>query len=241
MLVLTISLSMTKASKEDVVLDHVPCIYYPVCFRKDQDKVLALIDSGSEVNAMTFAYASKLGLTVRLTNVGAQKVDGSTLETFGMVLASFQVEDKLGRARFFQETFLVANTNIKVILEMLFLVFNNANVSFVQKKLIWRFYTTSEALPTTKWVKVIDWKEFAAAALNPDEKAFIVHVASLSLGSRVAIYLVRETQIVVLDTKKVIVPPEYSDYADVFLEASAVELPKHTGINNHPINLVDDK
>ena len=39
------------------------------------------------------------------TDVGAQKIDGSTLETFGMVLASFQVEDKLGRAQFFQETF----------------------------------------------------------------------------------------------------------------------------------------
>ena len=51
------------------------------------------------------AYASKLGLKVRLTNVGAQKIDGSTLQTFGMGLVSFQVEDKLGRARSFQETF----------------------------------------------------------------------------------------------------------------------------------------
>ena len=53
----------------------------------------------SGVNAIAPAYASKLGLRVRRTDVGAQKIDGSTLETFGMVLASFQVEDKLGRAR----------------------------------------------------------------------------------------------------------------------------------------------
>ena len=121
---------MTKASKEDVVLDRVLCIHYPVCFRKDQDEVPALINSGSEVNAMTPTYTSKIGLTVRPTNVGAQKVDGSTLETFGMVLASFQVEDKLGRARFFQETFLVANTSVKVILGMPSLALSNADISF---------------------------------------------------------------------------------------------------------------
>ena len=45
-------------------LERVPCIHYPVQFRKDQAKVQTLIDSGSEVNAMTPAYASKLGLKV---------------------------------------------------------------------------------------------------------------------------------------------------------------------------------
>ena len=121
---------MTKASKKNVVLDRVPYIHYPVCFRKDQEEVLALIDLLSEVNVMTPTYASKLGLTVRPTNVGAQKVDGSTLETFGMVLASFQVENKLRRAHFFQKTFLVANTSIEVILGLPFLALSNADVSF---------------------------------------------------------------------------------------------------------------
>ena len=37
------------------------------------------MDSGSKVNAMTPAYASKLGLRVYHTNVGAQKIDGSIL------------------------------------------------------------------------------------------------------------------------------------------------------------------
>ena len=92
---------MTEASQEDVVLDRVPCIRYPIRFKKSEVQVQALLDSGSEVNAMTPGYASKLGLKVRPTDVGAQKIDGSTLETFGMVLASFQVEDKLGRSRFF--------------------------------------------------------------------------------------------------------------------------------------------
>ena len=92
---------MTKVSKKDVILDRILCIYYLMFFWKNQDEVLALINLGSEVNVMTHVYSSKLGLKVYPTNVGVQKVDGSTLETFDMVLASFQVEDKLGKVRFF--------------------------------------------------------------------------------------------------------------------------------------------
>ena len=82
---------------EDISLARVPCIHYLVQFRKDGSQVQALFNSGSEVNIMNLAYASRLGLRVHRTNIEAQKIDGSTLETFGMVLASFQVEDKLGR------------------------------------------------------------------------------------------------------------------------------------------------
>ena len=38
---------------------------------------------------MTLGYALKLGLKVRPTNVGAQKIDNSIFETFEIVLASF--------------------------------------------------------------------------------------------------------------------------------------------------------
>ena len=84
---------------------------------------------------MTPAYASKLGLRVRHTDVGAQKIDGSTLQTFGMVLANFRMEDKLGRTRFFQETFLLADISAEVVLGMPFLTLSNANVKFVGKEL----------------------------------------------------------------------------------------------------------
>ena len=77
---------------------------------------------------MTPAYASRLGLRVHRTNIGAQKIDGSTLETFGMVLASFQVEDKLRRIRFFQETFLLADISAEIVLGMPFLTLSNADV-----------------------------------------------------------------------------------------------------------------
>ena len=71
---------------EEATLQRVPSIQYPVQFRKDQSNVQALIDLGSEVNAMTPAYASKLGLVAWKTDVRAQKMDDSTLETNGIVI-----------------------------------------------------------------------------------------------------------------------------------------------------------
>ena len=46
-------------------------IYYPVQFKKDTVEVQGLIDSGSKINVMVPAYAKKLGLRVRKTDIGA--------------------------------------------------------------------------------------------------------------------------------------------------------------------------
>ena len=127
---------MFETSKEDdVTLEWVPCVHYSLRFRKDTTDVRALIDSSSEVNVMAPTYASKLGLQVCHTNIRAQIIDGSTLKIFGMVLASFQVKDKLGRTRFFQETFLLADISTEVVLDMFFLTLSNANVQFIEKEL----------------------------------------------------------------------------------------------------------
>ena len=120
---------MTETSKEEPIsLERVPYIYYLLRFRKDTADVRALIDSGSEVNVMALAYASKLGLKIYHTNIGAQKIDGSTLKTFGMVLANFQVKDKLRRAQFSQITFLLADISMEIVLGMPFLIFSNADI-----------------------------------------------------------------------------------------------------------------
>ena len=123
------------------------------------------------VNAMHPAYAKKLGFLVRKTNVGAQKIDGSTLETFGMVIAGFSLQDKLEMVRFFHETFCV-------VLGMPFLTLGSADLLFVEGELVRRTCTAAEALPTTKRVELFSAKEFAAAALGVDDEAFVVHVAS---------------------------------------------------------------
>ena len=43
--------------------------------------------------------------------------------------------------------------------------------------LILQSYITNKALPTTKWVQIVDPKKFVIAALDADNKTFIVRVA----------------------------------------------------------------
>ena len=188
------------------VLDCFPCIYYPIQFKKDTPEVQTLIDLGSEVNAMAPAYAKKLGLWVRKIDVSAQKIDGSTLETYGIVIAGFQVQDKFGKDRFFQETILVADTSVEVILKMLFLAFSKVEGNFAEKELTWKAYTIAEALPTTQNIQIISLKEFAKAALDLDQEAFMVHVASLfssmevhpDQGVQVATLIADEAPVIIL-------------------------------------------
>ena len=85
-----------------------------------------------------------------------QKIDRSSLDTFEMVIVSFQVLDKLGRARFFQETFLVANTRMDIVLGMSFLTFSNVDIQFAEGELTWKTYIAANALPTIKKVQIIN-------------------------------------------------------------------------------------
>ena len=98
-------------------------------FQKNKSKdVLALLNFESEVNAITPTYAAELGLKVQKTDVGAQKIDRSLLKTYNMVIAAFQVFNKFNCSWFFQETFLLANISIEVVLGMFFLTLSNSDI-----------------------------------------------------------------------------------------------------------------
>ena len=139
-----------------------------------------MIDSRSEVNAIHPTFAKQLGLPIRPTDVGAQKIDGTMLDICGMVVAAFSVKDKANQVRFFEETFLVANVSPEVVLGMSFLTLSGADVDFSGWELRWRTYITEEVLPTTRPVELVGKKEFVAAALDPEHETYVVHVASLS-------------------------------------------------------------
>ena len=201
--------------------------------------VLALLNSGSKVNAMTLAYLAHLGFTARVTNVVMQRIDKFSLAIYDMVIAAFQVVNKLGSFWFFQETFLLANISIKVILGMPFLTFSNADVQYAEKKLIWRIYTIKEALSTIRQIEIINRKKFAKAALDENVEAFVVHISSLR--SKISIHSARKAQLTLLVTKEVTVPVEYSDFANVFLEKSANVFPERTSANEHAIELEEGK
>lgn len=85
---------------------------------------------------MTLVFAAILSLTYKPINIGAQKIDKFFLETYSMDLIGFLVQDSLEKVRFFKETFLLANTNMKIVLKILVLFFSNANFQFGKKELI---------------------------------------------------------------------------------------------------------
>ena len=64
-------------------------------------------------------------------------------------------------------------------------------------------------------------------------------MAALNMGLNV--YSSWQAQITLLDVKEVIIPAKYLDYTNVFSPNSAAELPKHIGINNHSMDLINDK
>ena len=97
--------------------------------------MLALLDLGSEVNVIHPVFIEKLGLVVRTINIGAQKIDGTTLETYEMVVVAFSVTDQADRIRFFEEIFLVANVSQDVVLEIAFLTLSGADVDFPKREL----------------------------------------------------------------------------------------------------------
>ena len=101
-------------------------------------------------------------------------------------------------------------------------------------------------LPTTRRVELVGKKEFAAIALNPELETYVVHVASLSStpltffrSTPLEVHFSRKPQISGLITKKAPtkVTAKYSDFADFFSPDLVTELPKHTEINTHAIDL----
>ena len=122
-----------ESESEYQKLAQVPCIRYPINFRKQS--MSTLLDLRSEVNAVHPAFAKELSLPIRPTDVGAQKIDGIRLETYEMVVAAFLMEDKANRVKFFEKTFLVANISPEVVLRMPFFTWSGANVDFLGRKL----------------------------------------------------------------------------------------------------------
>ena len=232
---------VTGFRKENIPLAKVPCTYYPVQLWKNPNSTQTLLDSRSKVNTINPAYAKKLGLWIRKTELGAQKIDGSSLDTFGMVITSFQVQDILEKFRFFQETFLVADTRMNIVLGIPFLTLSNIDIRFAERELTWKIYTAVDTLPTTKRVQIINRKKVVKVALDPNKEVFVVHVATIT--SKMAIYLARQAQIASLKAEEafVTVPKEYSDYTNIFSEKLAAVLPEHTEINTNAIDLEKGK
>ncbi len=79
---------------------------------------------------MSQDFAHQLGPKIWKTNVGAQKIDGTTLEIYGMIVSTFSVLNKDNRERFFKESFLLTDVKPDIVLRMLFLTMSNVDIDF---------------------------------------------------------------------------------------------------------------
>lgn len=64
---------------------------------------------------------------------------------------------------------------------MIFLTLSNANIQFIEKKLIWRYYIIAEALPTIKYIELINKKEFAKTVFDAESELFVLYLAALKI------------------------------------------------------------
>ena len=80
----------SRKAQEVRILDKILCIYYLIQFQRNKGKdILALLNFGSKVNAMTPSYIAQLDIKVQKTNVSTQKIDISLLETYRIVIMAF--------------------------------------------------------------------------------------------------------------------------------------------------------
>ena len=120
-------LTLMTGKKREEELEWVSCIWYPTTFKNQTEDLLHL---GSEVNAISSVFAFQLGLKNQKINVRAQKIDGTTLKTYGIVVSTFSLTDNNSRKRFFEENFLLIDVKPEIVLGMLFLTMSNADVYF---------------------------------------------------------------------------------------------------------------
>lgn len=103
-------------------------------------------------------FRTQEGLRARF---GTQRIDGSHLETFAMVIAVFRIQNKLRKTGMSSITLSIAD------------------LRFAVGELVWRSNRVAEALPMTRREEIIDRKEFVAVGLNKDDETFVVHISAI--------------------------------------------------------------
>lgn len=134
---------------------------------------------------------------------------------------------------------------------MFFLSFINANLQFDTKKLTWKTYTTTKAIPITKQIELINKHKFAKMALDKISNTFVMYVTALETPSEITIYLSQVAQVPILqkvtqlaalqwDKVPIKISAKYAHYTDIFSLKSVIKLLKNTNINKHVIELIED-
>ena len=128
---------------------------------------------------------------------------------------------------------------MNIALEILFFTLSNVKIDFFNSYMDWKMYIAIKTLLIIRKVKLIRKKKFAVPIFNLKDKAFIVHIASISQDSD--IYSSQRAYIVFLKANKapISVPSKYANFADIFSKNLVAKLPEHIKINNHTINIIE--
>ena len=135
----------------------------------------------------------------------------------------------------------MANIRLEVVLGIPFFNFSMTDICFAEREFVWRTYTAAKTLLTIRRVEIIDKKEFAMAVSNVENETFVMHVAALAKATIIPIYHFYQAQVALLISEEIRILVEYFDFSNLFSLDSAAELPEYIRINNHPINLLDNK
>lgn len=213
-----------------------------------------LLDSGSEANLVSQKFIKQLNLpTPALTNERLKTVDGRRMQTYGVHQLSFEITDRLGRTRYFKDTFLACDCESSIILGMPWLILANPSVFWRPEKqnpghLEWRAYNANIALETTKRVAMMDAEDFAKHAMDKTSTAYVMHVKYLpnssadirpNAPSAVSVTSMDLKQ-KAFDSTEISIPEAYAEFKDVFSDDQANILPDH-GPDDHAIDLVDER
>lgn len=110
-------------------------------------------------------FATTLGVITRTTNVGAPKIDYFSLKMYSTVLVGFFSQNSIGRVRFFEEIFFLAETSIQLVFGILFLSFTNVDIKFNTKELTRKKDTVIEAMLKTRLVELFNQQKFVITGL----------------------------------------------------------------------------
>ena len=67
--------------------------------------------------------------------MSALKIDDFALKTYDITIVRFSIQDELSKIRFFEETFLLADTSMDVVLGIPFQSLSNADVNSYTRNL----------------------------------------------------------------------------------------------------------
>lgn len=121
----------SKSGEYPENLARVSYIRYLIIFQKKSVPELALFDLYNKINAIYSTFAKEVRLSITLTDIRVQKIDGIMLDIYRMVVEAFLVTNKANWVRFFEENILVANICLKVILGMFFPTLSSVDVDFL--------------------------------------------------------------------------------------------------------------